>query len=665
MLTRRQILQTASSAGALAALSGLLPDWVRPAWAQDGTGLPALTGPTFDLAIGSQSLAIDGRQGQAITINGSVPAPLLRWREGETVTLRVTNRLHEDTSIHWHGILLPPEMDGVPGVSFPGIKPGETFTYRFPVRQAGTYWYHSHSGLQEQLGHYGPIVIDPAGPDPVPFDREYVVVLSDWTFANPHRVFSRLKKMSDAYNFQRRTVGDFFREASDKGLRSAIESRSMWAAMRMSPTDIADVTAATYTYLVNGYGPEDNWTALFTPGERVRLRVINASAMTLFNVRLPGLPMTVVQSDGLNVQPVEVDEFQIGVAETYDVVVQPEEDRAFTLVCESIDRSGMARATLAPRLGMTAEVPPLRERPLLTMKDMGMAGHGAMAGHQRAPAASGPATGSSAMDQESMGHENMGHEGMDHGAMSRGDMNDGDMDHGSRDAGDTSAMDHGSMDHGSGGHGGGAQDAMQHEEEAGPMAVAGAHGGEMSQEMGAMTEHAHPGGPGVDNTATAPTSRLDEPGVGLEDVPHRVLRYTDLASLDLNPDTRAPERELELHLTGNMERYMWSFDGKKFSEVVEPIIFHENERLRLTMVNDTMMPHPIHLHGMFFDVVNGRDEHKPRKHTIVVKPGEKLSVDITADAVGDWAFHCHLLYHMHAGMFRVVSVRPRGQGSLA
>ncbi len=649
MLTRRQLLQKASSASALAALSALLPDWTRSAWAASGTTLPSLSGPTFDLTIAAQRFSVDGRQGDAITINGSIPAPILRWREGETVTLRVTNRLEQDTSIHWHGILVPPQMDGVPGVSFPGIKPGETFTYQFPVRQAGTYWYHSHSGLQEQLGHYGPLVIDPAGPDPVAFDREYVVVLSDWTFANPHRVFSKLKKMSDAYNFQRRTVGDFFREASDGGLRSAIKSRAMWAAMRMSPTDIADVTGATYTYLVNGHGPDDNWTALFSPGERVRLRFINASAMTLFNVRIPGLPLTVVQCDGLNVQPVEVDEFQMGVAETYDVIVQPTEDRAFTLVCESIDRSGMARATLAPRPGMTAEVPPLRERPLLTMKDMGMAGHDGHGGHQMTPAASEAAGGSSAMDHESMDHGAMDQGGMDHGAMDHGAMDHGGME-GESDSG---SMDHGSM----------GQDVppetAQHAE-MGHMAASPEDA--MSPGPEAMTEHAHPGGPGVDNTAMEPTNRLAEPGAGLEDVPHRVLVYADLRSLEPNPDTRAPERELELHLTGNMERYMWSFDGKKFSEVVDPIVFHEHERLRLTMVNDTMMPHPIHLHGMFFDVVNGHQNHKPRKHTIVVKPGEKLAIDITADAVGDWAFHCHLLYHMHAGMFRVVSVRSRAQG---
>jgi len=579
LISRRLFVGSAAALGGAAA-SGLLPAWAQSQGAANLGGLRPLSGQAFDLTVGRSGVRIDGRQGPAITINGQLPAPLLRWREGDEVVLRVHNTLDEDTSIHWHGLILPFQMDGVPGVTFPGIRPGETFEYRFPVRQAGTYWYHSHSGLQEQLGHYGPIVIDPAGTDPVDHDREYVIVLSDYTFEGPERVFDRLMKSSDTYNFQQRTVPDFFADAAEQGLGQALRDRLMWGRMRMNPTDISDVTAATLDYLVNGHGPGDNWTGLFNPGERVRLRFINASAMTIFNVRFPDLPMTVVQADGLNVQPVEVGEFQFGPAETYDVIVQPDADRAFTLMCESIDRSGFARATLAPRPGMTAPVPPLRPRPTLTMRDMGM-DHGAMSG-----------------------------DGMDHGSAGHG------------------AMDHGAMGHGT-------MDA-------------------------ASQRHDHPAGPGVVNLAEAPASRLGEPGAGLEDAGHKVLVYTDLKSLDPNPDTRPPGRELEVHLTSNMERYMWSFDGVRFSEVVDPIVFHEGERVRLTMVNDTMMPHPIHLHGMFFDVVTGdtQDRHKPRKHTITVKPGEKLSVDITADAVGDWAFHCHLLYHMHAGMFQVVSVLP-------
>lgn len=609
MLSRRHFLKVTAATG-----SGLAASSLVPAWAQSGPdanlgGLRPLSGTEFLLEIGRSQVRIDGQSGPAITVNGQLPAPLLRWREGDDITLRVHNGLDADTSIHWHGILLPNEMDGVPGVTFPGIQPGETFTYRIPVRQAGTYWYHSHSGLQEQLGHYGPIIIEPRGGDPVTYDREYVIVLSDYTFEGPHRVFQRLMAQSDTYNFQQRTLPDFFGDASREGFMSALRDRLMWGGMRMSPTDISDATSATLDYLVNGHGPNDNWTGLFNPGERVRLRFINASAMTFFNVRIPGLPMTVVQADGLDVQPVETDEFQIGVAETYDVVVTPRNDQAYTLMCETIDRSGYARATLAPRLGMVAPVPALRPRPTLTMRDMGM-DHGAMPG----------------MDNNSM-------PGMDHGAMP-------DMDHSSmpgmaHDASLPPAPPAG-MDHAAMGHG-----------------VQGSAAG--------MQAHDHPRGPGVAGVAMRPVSRLHEPGAGLEDVPHRALAYTDLRSLEPNPDQRAPTREIEVHLTSNMERYMWSFDGRRFSEVVEPIQFTQGERLRLTMVNDTMMVHPIHLHGMFFDVVNGETGHKPRKHTINVKPGEKLSVDVTPEHLGDWAFHCHLLYHMHAGMFQVVSVRaPAG-----
>ena len=460
--------------------------------------------------------------------------------------------------------------------------------------QAGTYWYHSHSGLQEQLGHYGPIVIEPKSPDPVAYDREYVIVLSDWTFEDPHRVFSKLKKMSDNYNYQQGTLSDFFHDAEQEGFERALSERLMWGAMRMNPTDIADVTSATYTYLLNGHSPSENWTGLFTPGERIRLRFVNAAAMSIFNVRIPGMPMTVVQADGLNIAPVETDEFQIGVAETYDVIVQPNSKRAFTLMAESNDRSGFARATLSPELGMIAEVPDLRPRPTLTMKDMAM-DHGV---HQIKDSAM------TGMDHSKMDHSQMGsgqitQEGMDHAAMGH----------------DVPAKDH-------------------------------------------SQAHNHAKGPGVVGLSMNSTNRLSERPSGLEDAPHRVLVYTELKALNRNPDNRTPEREMELHLTSNMERYMWSFDGLKFSEVDGPIVFYKNERLRLTLVNDTMMPHPIHLHGMFFEVVTGAtsDVYKPRKHTIVVKPGEKLSIDVTADAVGDWAFHCHLLYHMHAGMMRVVSV---------
>ncbi|MDP3458464.1 MAG: copper resistance system multicopper oxidase [Hyphomonas sp.] len=577
MLTRRSLLRTAAAGGLFAASSALLPAWARSATAGN-KGIFEISGNAFDLTVGHSAVEIGGRSGHAITINGTLPGPLIRFREGEKVTLKVNNTLDEDTSIHWHGLLVPFHMDGVPGVSFPGIKPKSTFTYEFEVPQSGTYWYHSHSGLQEQMGHYGPLIIDPAGDDPVQSDREYVLVLSDWSFEHPHKVFARLKKDAAVYNFQQRTAGDFLKDARENGLGATLADRASWGAMRMSPTDISDVTASVYTYLINGHATEDNWTAIFNSGERVRLRIINASAMTIFNFRIPGLPMTVVAADGLHVQPVETDEFQIGVAETYDVIVSPTRARRFALVAESIDRSGQVVATLAPEAGLVATAPLLRERPTLTHRDMGM-------------------------DMASMDHGSMA--GMDHSTMP--------------------GMDHGAMD----------------------MAASVPQG------------HDHKMGVGVDNVAMVQVSRIDEPGLGLESVPHRALRYSQLRSLTPNPDTRAPGREMEIHLTGNMERYMWSFDGVKLSEVTGPIIFHEGERLRVTLVNDTMMTHPIHLHGMFFDLVVGDTDHKPRKHTVIVKPAERLSFDVTADHVGDWAFHCHLLFHMHAGMMQVVSVVPR------
>ncbi|CAN5254746.1 copper resistance system multicopper oxidase [soil metagenome] len=578
---RRSFLMGAAAIGGAAAFAPLLP-----VWAQSGTrGLkpdtPTLSGEDIALKIGHRPFTVGGRTGQAITINETLPAPLLRLHEGQHVRLAVTNDLEEPSSIHWHGILLPFQMDGVPGLSFPGIRPRETFVYEFPIRQAGTFWYHSHSGLQEQLGHYGPIVIDPADPDPVVYDREHVLVLSDWSFMHPHTIMRKLKAQSDYFNRQELTLAGLIR-TGDQEQQMSLDDRLMWDGMRMDPTDIADITGLTYTYLVNGHGPEENWTGLFRPGERVRLRFINASAMSVFHVRIPGLPMTVVQADGENVRPVAVDEFQISVAETYDVIVEPIEDRAFTIVAESVDRSGMGRATLAPRTGMTADVPPLRPRPTLGMDDMGMAGMSEMSG-------------------------------MDHGAMGHGRAMSG-----------TSGMEHGDME-------------MRNPANAPPDMAVGA---------------------GVDMIAPMPMDRTGHPGLGLTDVGHRVLTYRDLVSLEPNPDTRQPSRAIEIHLTGNMERFMWSFDGRKFSEIVEPVRLARNERVRVTLVNDTMMQHPIHLHGHFFEVVNGHPGQHPRKHTVNVLPGSKVSFDLTADNPGDWAFHCHLLFHMHAGMFNVFTVRP-------
>jgi CopA family copper-resistance protein len=579
LMERRAFLR----GGALGA-AGLGLSHVFPAWAQSGSAgiapsMPTLTGEEINLRIGPGDLTIDGRMAHAITMNGTIPAPLIRLREGQNVRIRVQNDLDEDTSIHWHGVILPFEMDGVPGVSFPGIKARSSFIYEFPIRQSGTYWYHSHSGLQEQLGHYGPMIFDPANPDPVAYNREHVIVLSDWTFLHPHTLFIRLKQQGGFFNRQKQTLFDRL-GGND---RMSQEERNMFARMRMDPTDISDVGAAAYTYLINGHGPNENWTGLFRQGERVRLRIINAATQTIFNFRIPGLPMTVVAADGQNVRPLVVEEFQIGNAETYDVIVQPTADRAFTMVAETIDRSGMGRATLAPRMGMSAPVPPLRERPLLRMADMGMGG-------------------------------------MAHGSGTGGG-------HGAHGAAAAPAADHSSID-------------MRDERKV-----------------------AFDVGVGVDMIAPAPADRTDFPGLGLDNVSHRVLTYRDLVSLQRRADIRPPTRSIEIHLTGNMERFMWSIDGEKMSEAPEPYRFALNERVRLTLVNDTMMTHPMHLHGHFFELVNGHGDHQPFKHTAMVMPGGKLSLDLTADAPGDWAFHCHLLYHMHAGMMRVVTVRPLEGGA--
>ncbi|WP_394760753.1 copper resistance system multicopper oxidase [Phenylobacterium sp.] len=606
-LDRRQVLRGASLLGGGAALSTLMPGWAQSATPGLAPAMPTLTGPNIDLTIAHSHLTVDGRAAHAVAINGTVPGPLLRLREGQNVRLSVKNQLDEETSIHWHGVLVPFQMDGVPGVTFPGIKPGQTFVYEFPIKQSGTYWYHSHSGLQEAEGHYAPIVIDPAGGDPVAYDREHVIMLSDFSFMHPHLIFKRMKQQSGLFNYQKETFPGLL-----AGQEQTLQERIEWAKMRMDPTDISDVTGAVLTFLVNGHGPRDNWTGLFTPGERVRLRFINTAAQMIFNVRIPGLKLTVVAADGQNVRPVEVDEFQIGNAETYDVIVQPTEDKAFTLVAEAVDRSGMARATLAPRAGMTAPVPPLRARPLATMKDMGM-------------------------DMSSM---NMGGAKAEPGAASSGAM---------------AAMP-GMAPTAAAGPGGMAAPGMAAPALRGSDAMGDMGGMKMSMRDGQNA----PGvkmGPGVQTIAPIPKDRTGEPGQGLESVGHRVLVYQDLAALEPNPDTRTPTRALDIHLTGNMERWMWGFDGEKFSETTKPYAFRTGERVRVTLINDSMMAHPIHLHGHFFELVHGPAGHRPRKHTVIVLPGGKVSWDFTAEP-GDWAFHCHMLYHMHAGMFQVFSVRP-------
>ena len=559
---------------------------------------PEIVAPTnspLELVVDRTRMRVAGRAtAQAITVNGSIPGPTIRMREGQDVEIVVRNNIpDEDTSIHWHGLILPMDMDGVPGISFPGIKPGETFTYRYRVQQNGTYWYHSHSGLQEQLGNYGALVIDPIEPEPFEYDREYVIILSDWMFANPYRVLEKLKKFEGYFNYQRPTVANLISQAGEVGLGAVIGERLRWDAMRMDPTDIADITGAVYTYLMNGRSTAENWTAIANPGERVRLRVINAATMTYYDFRIPGVPMTVVAADGQRVKPVETDELRIAVAETYDLIVTMPDDQAHTIYAETIDRSGFARGTLAPRQGMSATLPARRQRPMRTMADVGMAGMAGMAG--AAMAGTPDESAMSDMPGETDASSPMAM-GMGDGALPTSNLPESVM--------------HGPDDH----------------------------------------------GVGASMISMAPRRRHAEPGIGLGDDGWRVLTYADLRALRMPGDRRAPEREFDLHLTGNMGRYIWGFDGKKFSEA-EVIRFVYGERLRINMINDTMMDHPIHLHGMWMDLYAGGDlADYPRKHTVSVKPGELLSVDISADAPGRWAFHCHLLFHMDMGMFRTVAV---------
>ena len=577
--------------------------WRTPVWAVNSPGQPnVLTGNEFDLFIGETPVNITGAARTAMTINGSLPGPILRWREGDTVTLRVRNRLKEDTSIHWHGIILPANMDGVPGLSFHGIAPDGMYEYKFKVNQNGTYWYHSHSGLQEQVGVYGALVIDAKEPEPFSYDRDYVVLLSDWTDENPTRVLAKLKKQSDYYNQHKRTVGDFIDDVSEMGWSAAVADRKMWAEMKMSPTDLADVSGYTYTYLMNGQAPDGNWTGIFKPGEKIRLRFINASAMTYFDVRIPGLKMTVVAADGLHVKPVSVDEFRIAVAETYDVIIEPDSEQAYTVFAQSMDRTGYARGTLAVQEGLSAPVPSPDPRPLIAMGDMGM-DHGSMGG---------------------MDHGNMA--GMDHGSMAG-------MDHGSMQGG-MAGMDHSQMA------------GMDHSGMAGMAGMAGA----MQAHPASETNN-----PLVDMQTMTPTHKLDDPGIGLRDNGRRVLTYSDLRSTFPDPDGREPSRTIELHLTGHMEKFSWSFDGIKFSDA-EPLRLKYGERVRITLVNDTMMTHPIHLHGMWSDLEDANGNFLVRKHTIDMPPGSKRSYRVTADALGRWAYHCHLLLHMETGMFREVRV---------
>lgn len=594
--SRRSLLR----AGAIGSLASSVPAWARGLPIQDTVirpGFDTVRGDDIHLHIGTGSRTVQGRHGKAMAVNGSVPGPLVRLKEGQHVRLHIRNGLNTSSSIHWHGLLVPFQYDGVPGVSFPGIPAGGSFVAEFPVRQSGTYWWHSHSGLQEQSGHYGPIVIDPAGADPVQADRDYVLMLSEFTPMDAHRIMARLKQGEGYFNYQQTTATDDYPLSGKK--------RRMWAKMRMSATDISDVTGSTYTYLVNGRGPKEGMEYAFRPGERIRLRVINGSAMTFFNLRIPGLPLTVVAADGQNVRPVQVDELQIGVAETYDLIVEPSTRAAYTIVAEAMDRSGMAVATLASSPGLRAPVPALRDPPLLTMADMGMA---------------------------------MGHKDMKMGAMS-----------------DSMAMPGTPMS---------MQDHRPKANAAKPgMSMAnGSMSGMDMRDTSRLPKNVKTG-PGLDMVSMHPADRMGDPGIGLEHVGHSTLNYRKLVALEPNRDVRTPTRYKEIHLTGNMDRYMWSFDGRKFSAVSDdPIRFAYKERVRVRLVNDTMMAHPIHLHGHFFELVNGADvAHQPRKHTVIVQPGGSARFDLTADAPGDWAFHCHLLYHMHAGMFQIVSVASPGE----
>ncbi len=571
--------------------------------------IPQLSGKIFNLSIDYQAVNFTGKNALATIVNQSLPAPTLYWKEGETITLRVKNNLKVVSAIHWHGIILPSEMDGVPGLSFDGIQPGETFEYQFTVQQSGTYWYHSHSGFQEQTGLYGAIIIEPKEVDPVEYDRDYIVMFSDWSDTPPHKIYANLKKQSHYYNYSERTLTDLRKDVAKQGPINTLKDRAMWNEMRMSDRDISDVTGAAYTYLINGNGPEVGWKGLFKAGEKVRLRFINAAAMTIFDVRIPGLKMTVVASDGQNIQPVIVDEFRMGTAETYDVLVEPEDSKAYCIFAQNIDRSGFVIGELTADSALTAEVPAMDPAPILGHEDMGMAHHEHGSKHGEAQ--------TTAHDQP--------HETRDNIHVNTSQMNQ----HGEHNT----------------------HHAEQHHElpELG-LAGYGSHA--------AIVHAATEFGPHVDMRAESPQSGLHDPGIGLREnhklYGRKALTYADLKGLAPTRDKRQPSREIQLHLTGNMHRYMWSINGVKFSDA-EPIVLQYGERIRFTLVNDTMMTHPMHLHGLWSELETGDPDYIPRKHTVLVQPGSKISYLVTANAKGNWAYHCHLLYHMH-GMFVTVIV---------
>ncbi|MCA6127768.1 copper resistance system multicopper oxidase [Thalassolituus oleivorans] len=585
-LSRRRFVQGLAAGGVIASTPSMLQANEQSRQTIRGTA-PELSGKVIELEVAQSPVNFTGSSRLATTINGSIPAPTLRLREGDEVIIKVTNRLSVPTSIHWHGIILPYQMDGVPGISFKGIAPGETFTYQFKLQQSGTYWYHSHSGFQEMTGMYGALIIEPRSKEIIQADRDHVVLLSDWTDDDPMAVFGKLKVQGDIYNFNQPTVSDFFKDVSTLGVSAALDKRQMWNQMRMSPTDLADLSSSAITYLMNGTTPAGNWAGTFKPGERVRLRYINGSSNTFYDVRIPGLKMSVVQADGQNVKPVSVDEFRFGPGETYDVIVEPKQ-QAYTVFAQSMDRTGFARGTLSVAAGLTAPVPKLDPVEWLAMKDM-------------------------------MGK-------MDHGSMAKDTMDHGSMNHGGM------AMDHSK-------HG-----MMQSDKNA----LA-----KPSQKVNhAKTEY----GPSSDMRVDMPRTNLDDPGIGLRDNGRHVLTLADLHSLDgIIDDQRTPVREIELHLTGNMERYSWSIDGLEFGEST-PVAMKQGERIRIILQNDTMMTHPMHLHGMWSDLESDDGTLRVRRHTIQVQPAQRISFLTTPHDLGRWAWHCHLLFHMDAGMFREVVV---------
>ena len=590
-LPRRQLIKGAAVLGAGAALA--LPRGEALAASPSGVGgYPVLRGNAFNLTVDRIAINKSGKQDWANAINGMVPAPVLNWREGDIVTLNVTNNLPEMTGIHWHGIILPNDMDGVPGLEFPGIMPGETFTYRFPVLQSGTYWYHSHMGYQENKGVYGALVIDPAGEPLVRADRDYVVVLSDWLDGSPLVVQNNLKRMSSYYNFNRRTVGTFFSDVKQNGLGSTVKERAEWANMLMDPSGIQEPTGPAFTYLMNGMRADQNWTGLFRPGERVRLRFINTSAQSTYDVSIPGLTMNVVHVHGNDVVPVPVDQFRINVAETYDVIVQPGDSRAYTIFAQNMTRSGYSRGTLAPRPGMSAAIPPFDAAPMRNMADMGM-------------------------------------------AMMQGEVAASQPDR-TRIDGIMPSM-HGVTD-------------TEKQRRTGY---------QRKIDLPPVTKTLTPD---VEQQYVLKTAfdRLDLPGDGLNHLmgSRRILTYADLRSVHPGVDPRPPTKEIVLTLTGNMGRFIWGFNGRKFSEV-GPIDVTLGERFRLRFVNSTMMTHPIHLHGMWMELENGHGEHRPYLHTMSVQPAQSVSLLVTPLATGQWPLHCHFLYHFEAGMFRTLRVLPK------